>query len=210
MKDIVTKWKLLDVVMSVLIILVLFFAYVFVLPMLPLDANFHLMITVITYLAAIAYLYRKYYNGLFDKSKHAWPIFIAIIVLAVLFIPYFKWLSNNNIPKQFVILSTLDNVNKFIYVFIWCIIIPIEEEILFRGLYYRIIKNRYDIVIATVVSVSLFTLNHAFQGTDLVSIALQGLIYTFVYEKSKSVYSSIIIHVLNNSIWYLVTYFYLY
>lgn len=206
MKEQKIDWNIFDVIVSVSILILLFILYVAILPVLPKHENLHQSITVISYLVAILYLYNKYKYGLLAKITYIKPIIIGIFTCILFAIPYLNWLSNNAIPKQYDILQNLSAVNKLLYLLIFCIIIPAEEEILFRGLYYRILKNKYDIFTATIVSVALFTLNHAFQGIDLISIALQGLIYTYVYEKSKSVWSSIFVHSFNNSFWFLITY----
>lgn len=206
LKDQITKWNIVDVIVSVFILLLLFALYVLLLPVLPKHENFQLLVTVISYFIAIVCILKKYKAGLLKRASNIRYILIGIFLCGLFFIPYLNWLSNNSAPKQYLIIKEFDAINIFFYLFVYCLVIPFEEEILFRGLYYRIVKNRYDVFVGTVVSIALFSLNHAFQGIDLISITLQGLIYTYVYQKTGSVWSSVMVHSFNNSFWFLMTY----
>lgn len=86
---------------------------------------------------------------------------------------------------------------------------PIAEEIIFRGVIYRHFKKAGRYLVPLIVSTLLFATMHSLtailtgQWTDLWYIPLYGfmaLVITYTYEKTQNLYSSIILHCINNSI----------
>ena len=85
------------------------------------------------------------------------------------------------------------------------VIVPIAEEILFRGLLYSWLRQNLRIWPAILISSALFGVLHG-----EISIAgatfLMGIILAWIYEKSTSLWPAISIHIINNSIKLLVLY----
>jgi len=86
---------------------------------------------------------------------------------------------------------------------------PIAEEIIFRGVIYRHFKKAGRYLVPLIVSTLLFASMHSLnailtgQWIDLWFIpmyAFMSLILSFTYEKTQNLYSSIILHCINNSI----------
>lgn len=77
------------------------------------------------------------------------------------------------------------------------IIVPIIEEIVFRGLFYKLLRSYFSIVTSMIISSFVFSIVH---GTILASIVLfsLGLILCLTYESYKSIIYPIIIHSLFN------------
>lgn len=84
-------------------------------------------------------------------------------------------------------------------------IVPIAEEIFFRGLLYSWLRQTLKIWPAILISSALFGLLHG-----EISIAgatfLMGIILAWIYEKSTSLLPAISIHIINNSIKLLLLY----
>lgn len=80
----------------------------------------------------------------------------------------------------------------------------IMQEILVRGYLYQVIKAKHNIVVATVVSSTLFTLMHgsAFEAgiVPVFNVLSMSLLMTIVLEYTKSLIAPIIMHFLWNSI----------
>ena len=84
---------------------------------------------------------------------------------------------------------------------------PAAEEFFFRGFFYRALRSRFTIPIAAVIDGVLFGFIHwdlsKVEGLLLVPpLALLGLIFWLVYEKTGSLYPVIGLHAFNNAIAY--------
>jgi|GEM_PF-1197283 len=128
---------------------------------------------------------------------------------------YFKNIIQNSIiyflnrftGKESFTVRTIFNTN-FIYKplvfqrFIMTLtIVPIYEELIFRGLIYDDTKKLFNVKIAALVSSILFGLTH-FNGDYLPVIVTMagGLLSAYCYEKTKSLYACILFHSLHNFI----------
>jgi membrane protease YdiL (CAAX protease family) len=89
-------------------------------------------------------------------------------------------------------------------VFVVCLA-PFVEEFFFRGFFYRALRSRLAIVPAALIDGVLFGAVH-YTGKDTLSLlpvlAILGVIFCLVYEKTGSLYTVIGLHTLNNSISY--------
>ena len=88
------------------------------------------------------------------------------------------------------------------------VVAPIVEEFFFRGFFYRALRNRFSIAVAAILDGLLFGLVH-FQGLGedlliLPPLALLGVIFCLVFEKTGSIYPVIGMHALNNALAYAV------
>jgi membrane protease YdiL (CAAX protease family) len=83
---------------------------------------------------------------------------------------------------------------------------PFAEEFFFRGFFYGALRTRFSVAIAATVDGLLFGLIHFEGGTDglliVPPLALLGVIFCLVYERTRSLYPVIALHALNNSIAY--------
>ena len=78
-------------------------------------------------------------------------------------------------------------------------IVPIYEELIFRGLIYDDTKKLFNVKIAALVSSILFGLMHFNGGySQVIKTAIGGLLSAYCYEKTKSLYACILLHSLNN------------
>jgi uncharacterized protein len=84
---------------------------------------------------------------------------------------------------------------------------PVVEEFFFRGFFYRALRSRFSIVAAAVLDGLLFGVIHFnFEGGDaallLPPLALLGVIFCLVYEKTGSLFPVIGMHAFNNAVAY--------
>lgn len=81
-----------------------------------------------------------------------------------------------------------------------CILAPIIEEILFRGILLRgLLQNGTSPIIAILLSSVLFGLAHM-NPWQFLGAGLLGAIFGFVYFRTKSLWLCMFLHALNNSI----------
>jgi membrane protease YdiL (CAAX protease family) len=82
-----------------------------------------------------------------------------------------------------------------------CVVAPMAEEIFFRGFLFGALRRR-GLVVATLVSGLAFGLAHVASAPIgfLVPLALLGMILALIYERTGSLYPSMALHAVNNSI----------
>ena len=82
---------------------------------------------------------------------------------------------------------------------------PAAEEFFFRGFFYRALRTRFSLIAAAVIDGAVFGVIHFdFSGADalliLPPLAILGFLFCLVYEKTGSLYPTIALHAVNNSI----------
>jgi uncharacterized protein len=85
------------------------------------------------------------------------------------------------------------------------VVAPFVEEVFFRGFFYRALRTRYSIALAAVVNGLVFGVIHfGFDGAEglliLPPLALLGVIFCLVYERTGSLWSVVGMHAFNNTI----------
>jgi membrane protease YdiL (CAAX protease family) len=85
------------------------------------------------------------------------------------------------------------------------LVAPVVEEIFFRGFFYRALRTRYPVRFAAVFDGVLFGLIHYdFESSDslllLPPLALIGLLFCLVYERTGTLWAPIGMHAFNNMI----------
>ena len=133
------------------------------------------------------------------------PMFgMSLFSIMIVFIPL------SYLYPEFVKFWLLDESNKMIYldgelkstictilnIFLAVIIAPVTEELFFRGYLLNRWKNKFNTIIAVVLTSFLFALFHA----DLLGALIFSVILSLVYLKTKSIYGPVIIHFSNNAI----------
>jgi len=161
-------------------------------------------------LIAIFYLNNKYplmLSSTINSKRIAKYIFIGALICLVVNFPHKIWTGNlKSIPTEYIFFTDYSLFEKGLFLLMLCLIGPLTEEILFRGFFYRIVKNRYDIFWGVLISTAIYTVFHGLEMKNLIYIAIPSLIYTYVYEKSGSIWASILVHSLNNTLWFVFVY----
>ena len=156
---------------------------------------------------AMFYLYDKYPNlelwSAIDSKKVVKNTLAGSLVCLFVNFPHKIWAGTfKTIPHEYTLFVNYNLFEKGLFLFMLCLLVPVSEEILFRGFFYRIIKNRYNILWGTLVSTTIFTVFHGLAFSNLVYVAIPSLVFTYVYEKSGSIWASILTHSLNNTLWF--------
>ena len=83
-------------------------------------------------------------------------------------------------------------------------IAPFMEEFLFRYYFYSTMKVRYEsISIAMILSSLIFALLHIsanYSTTAIVMIFFHGILFAYIFEKTKSILPSMLLHAFNNAL----------
>jgi uncharacterized protein len=217
MESIVNNNKILNVSIYefAISVVVMFFAFLACLMFsVFIDTNkaYEALCIVITYISGIIYLHKKHHIEFIKRQYKPLLIKYTVIGLSIgiiiLSISYAKYIYFQEQDQVSIAINTKNNLNNYeliIYLVSSCIIIPISEELLFRYYAFSIFKAKYGLILGVIISNALFAGVHYF-NPDLLAIIIQGLLYTYVYIKSKSILSSIILHSINNSIWSFISY----
>ena len=81
------------------------------------------------------------------------------------------------------------------------IVAPVIEETFFRGFFYRALRSRFGIGASVVMAGGLFGLIHLGTGAEAVPpIAILGMAFCLVYERTGSLYPTIALHAVNNAV----------
>lgn len=115
--------------------------------------------------------------------------FFAFFVLSLftLFVP--------DLANEFV--GSGSNLSDLMYIVLYTVIlVPIAEELSFRGVILNRLNNKVNFIYAIIISSILFSLVHGF---GRLTPTFFGLCMCVVYLKTNNIVIPIIIHVLNNA-----------
>lgn len=79
------------------------------------------------------------------------------------------------------------------------LLVPVAEELIFRGVLYRYLRGHWPVWAAVLVSSVIFGIAHGDVLTGI-SSALLGAVLALTFEYSDSLWTSIVVHIVNNSI----------
>ena len=75
---------------------------------------------------------------------------------------------------------------------------PVFEEIAFRGLLFGLLRRRFAMVPAAVISAGIFATAHGYGVLGFASVFWSGLVWAWAYEKTGSLVPGMIAHGINN------------
>lgn len=170
------------------------------------------LFTILPYMILCVYyiiIYKKdfiYYLKNFKLKYIKWILIIWIIgfILMMLsnYIINYKILPNNISGNEELNRTLLFN-HKFTYTLLLSIIIPFLEEISFRLEFKKNIKNKYVFLILTSLlfaSMHLFTTTKVIELIYVIPYIILGFTFSFIYYKTDNVFSSIIAHIIHNTL----------
>ncbi|MCU7666219.1 CPBP family intramembrane glutamic endopeptidase [Bacillus thuringiensis] len=142
----------------------------------------------------------------FNNLKHYVTIVITTIVmlmyLAVLnvVLPHGLGVDESNI----VIEPTTSEI--ILYVVVLTTFAPIWEEIVFRGMFFMKLSQRFSTLSSAAISAFIFTLGHPLTVGSILYIFGMGICLAYTYKKTKNLLVPIVVHLLNNSFYLLVNF----
>ena len=75
---------------------------------------------------------------------------------------------------------------------------PVFEELAFRGLLFGVLRRRFHLWTAAILSAALFALAHGYGLIGFLSVFWSGLIWAWAYERTGSLWTGMIAHAINN------------
>lgn len=135
--------------------------------------------------------YKKFKKD--KKTKINYFILILLGIILSLIYNVFAYYLNFLLKT-----SLFDNNNNLIITLISTGLIgPIIEELMFRGIIYNELKNKYKNMKAILITTIFFAIIHFNIIQILYALAI-GFILIFVYEKYKNIKAPIILHMASN------------
>lgn len=126
---------------------------------------------------------------------------ITILVMLALGLPL------ENPQLEFIIPQDITWLGGLGLFFFGGIVVPIAEEVFFRGVLYKWVRERWGVFIGVLISSLIFGLIHIDIAIASTAFVL-GIILALFYEYSKSLWTAILIHVINNSVKIILIYLY--
>lgn len=104
-----------------------------------------------------------------------------------------------NPQLDFLLPEGLTTIDALLMLFLAGFAAPFGEELLFRGVLYTMFRERWAIWISVIASSFLFGLIHGNVAVGLTGFFL-GIIAALIFEYSKSLWTAIVVHSINNSL----------
>lgn len=90
---------------------------------------------------------------------------------------------------------------RVIFIIFICFLLPIIEEIYFRGLLYPIISKYLGYKAAALVTITLFIIGHDPSLRELLLLGFSATLYTWLVHRTGSVISGMLAHSAGNLAW---------
>lgn len=133
---------------------------------------------------------------------------IALLFLVALMSIILARLQPNIQPQEFErILRTVHTAKGFIVMLVMgCVLAPLAEELLFRGMLYPAVRRYLGPVGGAIVAGIIFGMVH-WDIWRAIPLAIGGIVLCYIYEKTGSILVSAVAHGVWNGIMALIIYF---
>jgi membrane protease YdiL (CAAX protease family) len=118
---------------------------------------------------------------------------ITTLLLTLLHLP----LENPQLPA--LIPEGLDLGGALAMFLLVGLVVPVAEEIFFRGVIYNFLRARLGVWVAILFSSLIFAIAHGDLAVGTSAFVI-GIAIAWVYEKSGSLWTAILIHAANNGV----------
>jgi len=152
-----------------------------------------------TSLSSIGILKNKFWQGI--QLGIIWSCGFGAICL-IIAIGLFFWGIN---PFSLIHSTMLDSWIIFIsYLLVGCVIGPIGEEFIFRGIVYSYFRQ-WGTITAIGLSTAIFIMFHSLSAGLPITQIIGGILFAMAFEQSKLLVTPIIIHIIGNTCIFLLS-----
>lgn len=172
----------------------------------------------ITQLLLLTFVILVFFKGkneavrlLFQKKINIKNMFLVTLIgvfsrLPILIVFFFIFLIFGDAPlnwfeegvkMQWEPLTYSINQNFFVYVFSTVILVPIQEELFFRGVVFNKLLKNHSLKKSVIISSLIFAIFHFHYGLYVGTFIL-GILLSFVYYKFGNIWYAIYLHMLIN------------
>lgn len=151
-------------------------------------------------LIPLYYAFKKKHNIISNVVKvpeilHLIPVAFSICIICNILLQYLPFEEENEVSKE--IFELVEKYNVFVVIFIVSILIPIVEEILFRGYFFDAITIVSNKTIAIIITSIGFAIIHG-NLTQGIYALVAGLFFGLVKSKYNKVIYTVIMHLVMN------------
>lgn len=125
-------------------------------------------------------------------------IVIPIVSVITLLVLLALGQSLENPQLDFLLPGDLSLLNAFYMIILAGVVAPFAEELLFRGVLYSMLRKKWSVFPSVMLSSFVFGLIHGNIAVGLTGFLI-GIVAALVFEYSKSLWTSVVVHVINNS-----------
>lgn len=130
------------------------------------------------------------------------------IICVILYFPYHIYKYGYENQAYSVVDIDYPSITIIIFLISEVLIVPVVEEIFYRWCIYRILRAKFDVYYGILITSFLFSVVHIPQSLALfLKIFVVSIIFTYAFEKTKMIGTSIISHIILNFSWYSVVYY---
>lgn len=153
------------------------------------------------------FVYRKKKGTVRIKEGLCLKNTVTICVMAVagqgvslLIITLINLVSPKSIENYVRLTSNMDfsKSNPVLIIYTACIMAPIAEELLFRGMVYTSLRKGFSIVWATIFTAVIFSAYHM-NIVQFIYIIPFGIASCLIYERTQTIFSVMLFHLVYNS-----------
>ncbi len=164
-------------------------------------------ITFVAYLVFVKNIFKDDFMRLFKNKKTLYYIFggaFLMYLTNIAFTVLYSVIGIAGSSENQEILEELITINPLVMLLPVAILIPVIEEVLFRGVLLEIFEKRFGVIAGAVISSLMFASLHVTGASSLIFLPIYfalGLILALLYLKSdKNILVAIGAHIINNSI----------
>lgn len=135
-------------------------------------------------------------------SNVAWKEIFGIYSILIIIDQLLRWAmcyGGSNEPGGGLSMGDAGTWGLFFAIISTCVLAPISEEILYRGVLFRTMRNRLGVIVAGVLSAVIFAMLHFYDGYGLISVGIFGFSCALLYSATGSLTTVIILHILYNT-----------
>ena len=143
--------------------------------------------------------FRPRYPGLLPYALVAWVLLLFVEMGITYFLP--------EAESKFRMMTTMVLNHPFLMFFLLSVAAPILEEMLFRGIILKYLLKKYRPLTAIIISSLVFGLFHM-NIWQFVGASLLGLLLGYMYWRSGTLFYSVLIHFLNNTLAFFTVFHY--
>ncbi|MCF7887967.1 MAG: CPBP family intramembrane metalloprotease [Candidatus Omnitrophica bacterium] len=143
-------------------------------------------------------LRKKELNFVFKIYTAIIPIIIISVFINLFLLEFFKIKPG---PSPVMELIPLIKTKASLFLFICQVIVigPLAEELIFRGIFYKLLRKKYNFMISATSLSLFFTLLHR-SPAGILGLFVISFTLCYIYEKTQKISAAFLFHALHNTI----------
>ncbi len=142
----------------------------------------------------------------FKAAGYSILFFVAVIIFEVIWVQFLRIVGITPPDSAAPIIEMYGSTAlAFVVIFILTVLVaPFVEEVFFRSFLYQAFRKRYGVTAGILISAIVFGFFHFSFLAALPVFILIGIFLGYIFEKFHSVYPAIMLHALNNFVFFVI------